>query len=118
MFSKLGLYIFITVFILGTAGTAYYQWKKNVEHEALLEFNQRQMEQNLIDQKEFARRQQEIAQQQQEAAAVLIQQNQQLTLKIKSIDSYLNSDDAKKSNRPSSDVIKKTIDMIQQGDVK
>jgi len=118
MFSKLGLYIFIGVFLLGTVGTTYYQWKKNVEHEALLEFNQKQIEQNLSDQKEFARKQQEIAQQQQEAAAILIQQNTQLTLKIKSIDSYLNSDAARKSDRPSSDVIKNTIDMIQQGNLK
>jgi hypothetical protein len=106
------------MFVFGTIGTAYYQWKKNIEHEALLEFNQKQMEKNIKDQQEFSKKQQEIAQQQQEASAMLIQQNAQLTSKIKSIDGYLSSDAAKKGDRPSSDVIKKTIDMIQQGNVK
>jgi len=116
--TRLYVYIFLALFLFGTIGTAYYQWKKNIEHEALMEFNQKQVEQTIKDQQEFARKQQEIAHQQQEAAKILIQQNVELTSKIKSIDGYLNSDVVKKTDRPSSDIIKKTIDMIQQGNTK
>ena len=109
--NKITLYLFIAIFALGAATTTYYVWKRNVQHQALLEFNQRQLEQTAKDRAEFVRQQQEIATQQAEAARALNQQNDALNRRMGSIDRFLNSSQAQ--DRPASDILKQTIDRLR-----
>jgi len=111
--SKITLYLLIAVFSVGGITTTYYVWKRNIQHQALLEFNQKQMEQNAKDQAEFIRQQQEIANQQAEAARRLAQQNEELNRRMGGIDRYLSSSQAQ--DRPASDVLKQTIDRLRAG---
>jgi len=110
--SKLIIYIFIGVTLFGSTIGLYYLWKRDVERQALLEFNQRQMEQSLKDQQEFLKNQELITKAQQEAAQDLLIENQKITRKLDSVSSYLNSADAKSSDRPASAILKKTIEQL------
>jgi len=114
--SKITVYVFIALFSLGTITTTYYVWKRNIQREALLEFNRAQMEQNAKDQAEFMRQQQEISERQAAAARALAEQNEALNRRMSGIDRYLNSSQAQ--DRPASEVLKQTIDRLRNGTVQ
>jgi len=117
--NKLIIYIFIGVILFGSAISLYYLWKRDVERQALLEFNQKQMEQSLKDQQEFLRNQEIISKAQQEATQDLLIENQKITRKLGSVSTYLNSADAKSNDRPASDILKKTIEQLSRsGEIK
>jgi len=117
--NKLIIYIFIGVTLFGSAISLYYLWKRDVERQALLEFNQKQMEQSLKDQQEFLRNQEIISKAQQEATQDLLIENQKITRKLGSVSTYLNSADAKSNDRPASDILKKTIEQLSKsGEIK
>jgi hypothetical protein len=117
--NKLIIYIFIGVTLFGSAISLYYLWKRDVERQALLEFNQKQMEQSLKDQQEFLRNQEIISKAQQEATQDLLIENQKITRKLGSVSTYLNSADAKSNDRPASDILKKTIEQLSRsGEIK
>jgi uncharacterized protein HemX len=111
--SKIAIYLIIAAVSLGGVTTTYYVWKRNVRQQALMEFNQKQLEQSAKDQAEFMRQQQEIANQQAEAARRLAQQNDELNRRMSGIDRYLSSSQAQ--DRPASDVLKQTIDRLRAG---
>lgn len=110
--NKLITYIFIGLVLCGSAGSLYIFWKRDITRQALLEFNQKQMEQNLKDQQLFLEKQELIAKAQQEATQELIEQNQQISRNLGSISIYLNSSDAKSIDRSASDILKKTIEQL------
>jgi Flp pilus assembly protein TadB len=116
--NKIGVYLFIGMMLIGSLTAAYYGWKRSVEQQALMEFNQKQMEQTIKDQKAFTKKQQEIAEQQAAAAEALAEQNRVLSRKISSVNTYLSSKEAADGDRPSSDVLKKTVEQLQQGQSK
>jgi Flp pilus assembly protein TadB len=111
--SKLAIYLIIALFSLGAVTTTYYVWKRNIQHQALLEFNRQQMEQTQKDQAELMRRQQEIADQQAEAARALVERNEELNRRMSDVDRYLTSGQAQ--DRPASDVLKQTIERLRSG---
>jgi uncharacterized membrane protein len=110
--NKLITYIFIGVFLCGSVGGLYIFWKRDIERQALLEFNQKQMEQNLKDQQLFLEKQELISKAQQEATQDLIEQNQKISRNLGSVSTYLNSSDAKSVDRQASDILKKTIEQL------
>lgn len=112
--SKVIIYVFIAFTVVGSCLGIYYAWKRDVERQALMEFNQRQMEQSLKDQQEFMKKQEKISRAQQEAARELVEENQKISRKIGSVTGYLSSADAKKSDRPASDVLKNTIEQLSK----
>jgi hypothetical protein len=98
---------------IGSITATYFSWVSAIKHEALVEFNQKQIEQTAKDQQEFINKQKEIFITQQNSIQQLVEQNSRLTDKINNINTFLNSDAAKKSDRPSSDVLKRTFQIIQ-----
>jgi hypothetical protein len=115
-FSKPIVYVFVLlgVIILGL----YYVNAKDIKNIALMEYNREQLEQNIKDQQELIKQQQAINEDQRLITKQLVEQNQKLSTKITSINNFLNSDAAKKSDRPSSDVLKKTVEMLKSGNIK
>jgi hypothetical protein len=115
-FSKPLVYVFIILglIILGL----YYVNAKDIKNIALMEYNREQLEQNIRDQQELIKQQQAINEDQRLITKQLVEQNQKLSTKITSINNFLNSDAAKKSDRPSSDVLKKTVEMLKSGNIK
>jgi uncharacterized protein HemX len=111
--NKLTLYLLIGLFSVGAAATTYYVWKRNIQNQARLEFNQKQLEQTAKEQAEFIRKQQEIADQQAAATRALTQQNEELNRRMSGIDRFLNS--SQSQDRPSSEILKRTIEMLRTG---
>jgi Flp pilus assembly protein TadB len=112
--NRLWLYLAIGALTLGVATTAYYIWKSSVERAALLEFNQAQLEQTIREQEEFRRRQEELEHQQREATRALVEQNRDVQRRIQSIQGNLNSPEAVASDRPASEILKRTIDQLRE----
>ena len=113
MFGRLQLYIFIGILVFGSLTAGYYQWRKGIEREALLEYNQKQLEQTVKDNEEYQRKLKEIQDNQQ----VIIQKNDEdkrnFEAKMKDASIYLDASDTKKLDRPSSEVLKKTVNKLK-----
>jgi Na+-transporting NADH:ubiquinone oxidoreductase subunit NqrC len=123
MLSIFGLNKISTVVFIGLVSCTiitgiYWAWKSNIEKQALLEYNSKQLEQSLLEQKQYIEKQKEIDENNRRIADRLLQENEKLSSKINSIDAYLASDEASKQNRPASKIIKNTIDMLRNGEVK
>lgn len=113
--NKIALYFIIATFLTGALGSAYYLWKKSIEHAALLEFNRAQMEQTVKDQQKFIEQQQQIADQTRAAVQQMQNNNIKLQNKIGGINDFLNT----ATDKSSSDVLKQTfikLRELQQGD--
>jgi uncharacterized protein HemX len=106
---KLWIYLAVLLFVVG----AYYAWKASVERQALLQFNQQQLEQTVRDQEEFRQRQAAIEEQQRQAARQLIEENRRLRASMESIQTMLNSPEFSANDRPSSDILKRTIEQLR-----
>lgn len=109
--SKITFYLLIAIFSVGAVTTTYYVWKRNIQHEAVLESNRQQMEQTIKDQAEFVRQQQEIATQQAAVSRAVALQNEALNRRMGSIDRFLQSSQAQ--DRPASDILRQTIDRLR-----
>ena len=112
-FSKLWLYAALAVMAFTAVTGTYYIWKSSIERAALMEFNQKQLEQNQRDQEEFRRRQEALEEQQREATRALLEQNRDVQNRIQSIQGNLNSPAAAASDRPASDVLKRTVEQLR-----
>ena len=112
--SKIIVFIIIGMTLIGSIFGIYYAWKRDIERQALMGFNQKQMEQSLKDQQEFLKNQEQISRAQQEAAKNLLEENQKINRQLGSVSTYLNSADAKKSDRPASDILKNTIEELKK----
>jgi hypothetical protein len=108
--SKIVIYVFIAITLIGSGCGIYYAWKRDIERQALMDFNQKQMEQSLKDQQDFLEKQEKISKVQQEAARDLLEENQKISRKLESVSTYLGSTDAKRNDRPASDILKNTVE--------
>lgn len=110
------IYIYaIAAFVVFSALTAtYYSWRKSIERQALLEFNQKQLEQTIADQAEFRRKMQEIAEKQEEIIKKNAEDRIAFENKIKDAQTYIESDEAKKADRPASDLLKETVKRLKE----
>ena len=113
-FSKLWLYAALAMMAVGAVTGTYYIWKSSIERAALMEFNQKQLEQTLKDQEEFRRRQEALEEQQREATRALLEQNRDVQNRIQSIQGNLNSPAAAASDRPASDILKRTVEQLRE----
>ena len=61
--NRLAIIIVGSIILFGTLTGIYYSWRKGIEREALLEYNQKQLEQNLKDQEELRKKMEAVTQQ-------------------------------------------------------
>jgi len=108
---KLYLYVAIGVIVFGSLTGIYYSWRKGIEREALLEFNQKQIEQNLKDQAEMKKRLEEINKKQQEFIKKNAEDKKAFNDKVGNINKNI---DTNSKDRPASDILKKTIDQLRK----
>jgi hypothetical protein len=111
--TRIYIYAIIAVVVFGALTGTYYSWRKSIERQALLEFNQKQLEQTMADQAEFRRKMQEIADKQEEIIRKTAEDRRAFEEKINAAQSYIESDEAKKSDRPASDLLKETIKRLK-----
>ena len=111
MFGRLQLYIFIGIISFGALTAFYYQWRKGIEREALLEYNQAQLEQNIKDQEELKKKLADIDSKQKEIDAANYADKKVFKGKIDDINTEIDSKAT--IDRPSSDVLKKTVNKLK-----
>jgi predicted membrane protein len=113
--NKFTIYGFILAAILGMFGSAVHMWVNTIKQEAQLEFNNKQIQLVLDQQKQFMDNMQKVNEDQKTAIQDLNTQNTELESHINDIQSYLASEQAQKDSRPSSPVIKNTIKKMSDG---
>ena len=111
--NRLWLYAALAVMAFTAVTGTYYIWKSSIERAALMEFNQKQLEQTLKEQEEFRRRQEALEEQQREATRALLEQNRDVQNRIQSIQGNLNSPAAAATDRPASDILRRTVEQLR-----
>ena len=113
MFGRLQLYIVIGIFLFGAMSAGYYTWRKGIEREALLEYNQKQIEQDLKD-KEILRQQlDDINAKKKEIEAENAEVKKKFKEQMDIINVDLNSKETQAADKPASDVLKKTVNKLK-----
>ena len=113
MFGRLQLYIFIGIIAFGTLTTVYYNWRKGIEREALLEYNQKQIEQDAKD-KEIMRQQLDaINQKQKEIESETAEVKKKFKEQMDIITVDLSSKETAAADRQASDILKKTVGKLK-----
>jgi hypothetical protein len=113
MFGRLQLYIVIGVFLFGVLTAGYYSWRRGIEREALLEYNQHQLEQNVKDQEAMKQQLEDIATKQKEVEAANDADKKALKDKLEAISADLNTKETLATDRPASNVLKKTVNKLK-----
>jgi Tfp pilus assembly protein PilN len=111
MFGRIQLYIFIGIVGFGILSGLYYSWRKGIEREALLEYNQAQIEQNIKDQEELKKKLTDIDKKQAEIEAANSADKKEFKDKMETINTAIDSKET--VDRAASDVLKKTVTKLK-----
>jgi hypothetical protein len=113
MFGRLQLYIIGGIMLFGVLSGIYYSWRKGIEREALLEYNQQQLEQNVKDQEAMRKQLQDINDKQKEIEAENAEVKKKFKDQMDIITTDLSSKETAATDRPASDVLKKTVNKLK-----
>jgi hypothetical protein len=111
MFGRLQLYIVGGILAFGILTGIYYSWRKGIEREALLEYNQAQIEQNIKDQQAMREKLDAMAAKQKEIEAANSADKKVFKDKMDAINTDIVS--VNTVDRPASDVLKKTVSKLK-----
>ena len=111
MFGRIQLIIIGGVLFMGALTGIYYSWRSGIEREALLEYNQKQLEQNIKDQQILKEKLAEMDKVQAEITAHNAADKGIFKGKMESINTEIESN--KSADRPASDVLKKTVSKLK-----
>lgn len=111
MFGRLQLYIIGGILLFGALTGIYYQWRKGIEREALLEYNQHQIEQNIADQKAMRDRLEAMDKKQKEIEAANAAEKKAFKGKMEEINTVIDSKET--VDRAASEVLKKTVTKLK-----
>ena len=109
MFGRLQLYIIIGIFAFGALSAGYYTWRKGIEREALLEYNQKQIEQDLKDREILRQQLDDINAKKKEIEA----ENAEVKKKFKEQMEVIVVDIDKSEAKPASKVLKDTVNKLK-----
>lgn len=112
--TRIYIYAIIAFVVFGTLTATYYSWRKSIEQQALLEFNQKQLEQTIADQAEFRRRMQEITDKQEEIIKKTNEDRKAFEDKINEAQTFIDSEEARKADRPASNLLKETVKRLKE----
>jgi uncharacterized protein HemX len=105
--SRIQLYIAAAIALSGI----YYYWKNSIEQEALMEYNQKQLEQSIEDQKKLKAALDEIQQKQADIIKQTEEDKKAFDQKLSVVDTSI---DNSKQDRPSSDILKNTVKQLKE----
>lgn len=112
--SRYLLYVLFAASIVAAIWFGIHQWEAKIAEEARLEFNNEQLQQTIKDQKIIDDKLSQVNADQKKIIDDLNTKNQALTTSVNNLNEYLSSDAAKKANKLSSDVLKKTIEELNK----
>ena len=102
-------YLVGALFAIGTLAALYKMHNDGIRREALAEYNKTQLEETVRNQKEFILTLKKIGELQQEAVIKLDKNNKLIDERIGKVEDFLNSEEAKKSDRSASSVLRETL---------
>ena len=110
---RIQLYIVAGFIVFGSLCGIYYSWRAGIEREALMEYNQRQLEQSVKDQEAMRKKLDDI-----DAARKQIEAENEAAKKVfkdklDSVMTGLNSKEAASDDRPASKVLRDTVNKIK-----
>ena len=108
---RLQIYIIGGILAFGVLTGIYYSWRKSIEREALLEYNQAQIEQNIKDQQAMREKLDAMAAKQKEIEDANAADKKNFKDKMDAINTDIISTNT--VDRPSSDVLKKTVNKLK-----
>lgn len=111
MFGRLQLYIIGGIMLFGLLTGVYYSWRTGIEREALLEYNQQQLEQNVKDQQAMREKLEEMNKIQKDIETENANVKKQFKDKMDTITTEIESKDT--VDRPASDVLKNTVTKLK-----
>lgn len=113
-YNKYIVYGVLALIATAVITTYVLMWKHSIRQQALLEFNNKQLEQVVKDQQTFIKNMQEIQSLQKKTIDDINIKNAELQSKLNGIETYLDSDAAVNDSKESSDVLKKTIQELSR----
>ena len=105
----LAAYAVAGLLAVGTLGLMYKMHNDGIRREALSQYNKTQLEETVKNQKETIVLMKRIETLSNETSAALIKQREEINLKLGEIEDYLDTPEAKKSDRGASKVIQNTL---------
>lgn len=109
MFGRIQIIIIGGILLLSAMSGVYYTWRKGIQREALLEYNQKQLEQHQKDQEDFRQKIAVISRQQEEIMSKNSEDKKIFNNKIRAAEDYLNSSETRINDRPASETLKETV---------
>ena len=113
MFGRLQLYIIIGIFAFGALSAGYYTWRKGIEREALLEYNQKQIEQDLKDREILRQQLDDINAKKKEIEAENAEVKKKFKESMDSIVVEINTSEAKPASKVLKDTVNKLKDVVK-----
>lgn len=114
MLGRIQIYVIGSIILFVVLTGIYYSWRKSIEREALLEYNQKQIEQNIKDQEELHKKMEAVKQQQEEILRKNEEDKKAFEYKINEAIDFVNSEEMRKSDRPASKVLKETVKKLRE----
>ena len=113
MFGRLQLYIVAGIFIFGALSAGYYTWRKGIEREALLEYNQKQIEQDLKDKEALRQQLEDINAKKKEIEAENAEVKKKFKEQMDIIVVDINANEAKPASKVLKDTVNKLKDVVK-----
>jgi hypothetical protein len=110
---RIQLYIVAGFIVFSSLCGIYYSWRSGIEREALLEYNQKQLEQSNKDKEETRKRLEEINNAQKKIEAENDAAKKVLKEKLESVLVDLNSKEIVSDDRAASKVLKSTVNKLK-----
>ena len=112
--NKYVIYGIAAAIIIGAFSTFVLMWKHEVEVAAKLEFNNKQLQLTLIEQAKHLEEMNQLAADKDKIIQQMNYDNDLLTKRVTNIQTYLASEEAKKSDRQSSIILKNTVKKLME----
>ena len=112
MFGRVQLIIVGVILLFGVISGIYYSWRSGIEREALFEYNQKQIEQNIKDQQAMREKLKAMEDREKELQAENEAQKKVFKTDMESIAKEIDSKDT--VDRSSSEVLKKTVSKLKE----
>lgn len=107
---RIQLYVAAAMALVGI----YFFWKHNVEQRALMEYNQKQLEQSIEDQKKMREALDDIGKKQAEIIRQSEEDKKAYEQRLSIVNDYLDSKEVRVSDRPASDILKNTVKQLKE----
>jgi hypothetical protein len=107
--SGLKFYLIAAAVLVSVLSGGYLAWKRSVQQDAVAQWTMQQLKQIAEDQRRFAEQQREMLETAKELRIEMAQKQKALEDKLGPVEKWIESSEAAKSDRPSSQLLKETV---------